>query len=154
MKSAKDIDRILEKYGDLLYRTSYVLIGNPHDVQDILQEVLIRYLEKSPDFSDSEHEKAWLLRAAHNLCIDFLRFRRRHCHLELEQIQDVLPAPQDQHVLEELFALPPKLKIALALHYLDGYSVRQIAEIIGSSENAVKKRLQRGRNLLKTKLDQ
>ena len=54
----KSIDIVIERYGDLLYRTAYVQVGNQHDTQDILQEVFIRYIEKSPAFADEEHEKA------------------------------------------------------------------------------------------------
>lgn len=45
-KSEPDVGRILQAYGDMLYRTAYLLLGNSHDVQDILQEVLLRILRK------------------------------------------------------------------------------------------------------------
>ena len=61
-KNEPEVERILQAYGDMLYRTAYVLLGNPHDVQDALQETLLRYLEKAPAFMSSAHEKAWLLR--------------------------------------------------------------------------------------------
>ena len=47
-KSESEISRVLQDYGDMLYRTAYLLLGNPHDVQDALQETLLRYLEKAP----------------------------------------------------------------------------------------------------------
>lgn len=150
----KSIDTVIEKYGDLLYRTAYVQVGNQHDTQDILQEVFIRYIEKSPAFADEEHEKAWLLKVAHRLCIDFHRFRKRHCHLDFSQIEDVVAIPEDKEIIQELFALPPKQKSVLILHYLEGYQIKEISEITGLSENAVKKRLQRGRELLKSRLSE
>ena len=61
-KNEPEAGRILQTYGDMLYRAAYVLLGNPHDVQDALQETLLRYLEKAPAFVSREHEKAWLLR--------------------------------------------------------------------------------------------
>lgn len=67
-KSEPDVSRILHVYGDMLYRTAYLLLGNPHDVQDILQEVLLRYMEKAPAFLSQDHERAWLLRVVSNCC--------------------------------------------------------------------------------------
>ena len=50
-KNKSEISRVLQDYGDMLYRTAYLLLGNPHDVQDALQETLLRYLEKAPAFA-------------------------------------------------------------------------------------------------------
>lgn len=147
-----EINRILQAYGDMLYRTAYLLLGNPHDVQDALQETLLRYLEKAPAFDSAEHEKAWLLRVTANCCKDFLRFRKRHACLDIEPLKDQLPAPEEQRLARELGALPAKWKTVLILYYFEGYSVRETAEILRVSENAVKKRLQRARQALKLEL--
>ena len=62
--------------------------------------------------------------------------------------------PEDKEIIQELFALPSKQKSVLILHYLEGYQIKEISEITGLSENAVKKRLQRGRELLKSRLSE
>lgn len=154
MERKNEIDRILQVYGDMLYRTAYLLLGNPHDVQDALQETLLRYMEKAPAFASRNHEKAWLLRVTANGCKDMLRFRKRHSHLDLEPLKEQLPAPDAQNLMGEIYALPAKWKTVLILHYFEGYSVREIADILGLSENAVKKRLQRAREALKLELTQ
>lgn len=148
-KSETDIRRVLQAYGSMLYRNAYLLLGNPHDVQDILQEVLLRYLEKAPSFHSADHEKAWLLRVSTNCCMDCLRFRKRHACTDLESLKECLAAPQQQEQLEELYALPAKWKTVLILYYFEGYSVTEIAQITRLSASAVKKRLQRGRKALK-----
>ena len=153
-KNETDIRHILEIHGDALYRNAYLLLGNPHDVQDVLQEVLIRYLEKAPSFASTEHERAWLLRVTNNCCMDCLRFRRKHTYTDLDLLRECLPAPEQQARLEELYALPAKWKSVLILHYFEGYSVAEIAKILRLSENAVKKRLQRGREALKLALSE
>ena len=152
-KREPEVDRILQVYGDMLYRTAYLLLGNPHDVQDALQETLLRYLEKAPAFVSSDHEKAWLLRVVSNCCKDYLRFRRRHSCLDLESIRECLPAQENTH-LQELYALPAKWKTVLLLHYFEGYSVKEIGEILGLSESAVKKRLQRAREVLRLEMEE
>ena len=151
-KSEPDIKHILQTYGDMLYRTAYLLLGNPHDVQDVLQEVLLRYIEKSPAFLSSNHEKAWLLRVTSNCCKDCLRFCKRHTYIDLEQIQEYLPALEEKQLIRELYALPAKWKTVLILYYFEGYTVKEIAQIASLSENAVKKRLQRAREALKLEL--
>lgn len=150
--SEPEIKRILQVYGDMLYRTAYLLLGNPHDVQDVLQEVLIRYMEKAPAFASKDHEKAWLLRVTSNCCKDCLRFRMRQSCLDPEQLQEYLPAAEDRQLLQELYTLPSKWKTVLLLHYFEGYPVREISKILKLSESAVKKRLQRAREALKLEL--
>ncbi len=152
VKSETEVNRILQTYGNMLYRTAYLLLGNPHDVQDVLQEVLLRYLEKAPAFASPEHEKAWLLRVTSNCCKDCLRFRKRNSYTDLELLKECLPAPEQKEHLEELYALPAKWKTVLILHYFEGYQTKEIAQIIGVSECAVKKRLQRARQALKMEL--
>ena len=152
-KNKSEISRVLQDYGDMLYRTAYLLLGNPHDVQDALQETLLRYLEKAPAFVSSDHEKAWLLRVTSNCCKDCLRFRRRHSYLDLEPLQECLLAEEHAHV-QELYALPAKWKTVLLLHYFEGYSVKEIGEILGLSESAVKKRLQRAREALRLEMEE
>lgn len=151
-KNDSEVSHILQTYGDMLYRTACLLLGNPHDVQDALQEVLLRYLEKAPAFASREHEKAWLLRVTANCCKDSLRARRRHSHADLEPLRECLPARESRH-LQELYALPAKWKTVLILHYFEGYSVKEIAGILGLTENAVKKRLQRARDALRLELE-
>ena len=151
-KSKPDVKYILQTYGDMLYRTAYLLLGNPHDVQDVLQEVLLRYMEKSPTLLTPGHEKAWLLRVTSNCCKDCLRFCKRHTYIDLEQIQEYLPAPEEKQRIQELYTLPAQWKTVLILYYFEGYTVKEIAKIIGLSENAVKKRLQRAREALKIEL--
>ena len=153
-KNETDIRHILQTHGDALYRSAYLLLGNPHDVQDVLQEVLLRFLEKAPSFASTEHERAWLLRVTNNCCMDCLRFRKKHAYTDLDLLRECLPAPEQQAHLEELYALPAKWKSVLVLHYFEGYSVAEIAEILRLSENAVKKRLQRGREALKLVLSE
>lgn len=147
-----EINRILQAYGNMLYRTAYLLLGNPHDVQDALQETLLRYMEKAPAFVSGDHEKAWLLRVTANCCKDLLRFQKRHSHLDLDGLKEQLPASKEQSLMLELYALPAKWKSALILHYFEGYSVREIGTILGITEAAAKKRLQRAREALKREL--
>lgn len=151
-KSEEEISHAIELYGNLLYRMAYVLLGNIHDVQDVLQEVMIRYMEKAPVFQNAEHEKAWLLKVTSNLCRDYLRFNRRHTYVNLDQLENLCPAPEQRELLAEIISLPAKWKTILLLHYVEGYKINEISQITKLSENAVKKRLQRGKEALRQKI--
>jgi len=79
-----------------------------------------------------------------------LRFRKRHPKISIDDLSHRLSAPAQEEALAELLLLPPGQKIVIYLHYVDGYSVKEIAGILKLSESAVKKRLQRGRDFLHT----
>ena len=143
-----DIERILDVYGDRLYRLCLLMLQNRDDAEDAVQETLIRYFRKAPEFSDAEHEKAWLLRVAANQCRDQLRFRTRHDHLDAEELSLAAPDVPDNSVLEALSKLPEPFRLVMVLHYVEEYRVEDIAKIIGRTPSAVKMRLQKGRRLL------
>ena len=147
------IEDILNTYGDLLYRTGMMILGNPHDMQDVLQEVMIKCMKKMPDFCDKEHEKAWLLRVTINSCKDILRFRSRHQYLDIETLDIESVEAQEEGLVQEIAHLPHKWRVVLVLHYVEGYSLKEIADILAITENAVKKRMQRAKNALKKRLE-
>ena len=125
------------------------ILRDPQAAEDAVQETYITYMRKAPPFSDSEHEKAWLLTVAANKCRDMLRYRKRHI-TEPESVLDTLVQDSESsYILEALMILPDKFRIVLTLHYIDGYKVEEIAGMIGKSASAVKMRLQKGRKLLK-----
>ena len=148
------IENIINLYGDLLYRTGIMILGNPQDVQDVLQEVMLKVLQKMPEFHDSEHEKAWLLRVTINLCKDMLRFRFRHQYIQIDELEIEAVDTDDRQLLQEIIQLSSSWRIVLILHYVEGYSLREIADILSVSENAVKKRMQRAKKALRAKLEE
>lgn len=165
MDCKNDIERIMELYGNSIYRMSYYILQNTQDAQDVLQETLIKYMQKSPQFQSESHEKSWLLRVANNLCKDMLRFRKRNQFLNLDELTDNIstlqsipsgPSEPDNtsHLISLIFALPDKYKRTIYLHYYEGYTAKEIAVILKTSEGAVKKRLERGRNQLRRILEE
>ena len=145
MDIGQSITEAVIKYSDMLYRICIVILCNEQDVQDAIQDTFCRYLEKKPEFRDEEHEKAWLIRVATNICCDMVRFRIRHPKIAIEKLENTLVAPEQTEVLKELLELPVKQKTVIYLHYVEGYRVKEIADILGITESAVKVRLFRGR---------
>ena len=148
VRPAEDVETIIERYGDLLYRLCILMLKNESDAEDVIQETLIKFYRKAPVFEIADHEKAWLIRVATNECRDLLRFRVRHPLAEVEQIMVASEDSTDSGILEALASLPEKYKLVLALYYVEGYKVEDIAKIIGRTSSAVKMRLQKGRRLL------
>lgn len=143
------IEELVLKYSNTLYKICIVMLCNEQDAKDAVQDTFCRYLEKRPDFANEEHGKAWLIRVASNICRDMLRARSRHPKVSIDDLSNVLAAPAQRDVLTELMELPPKQKAVIYLHYVDGYSVKEIADILKITESAVKKRMQRGREYLR-----
>lgn len=146
------IEEIVRTYSNMLYRICIVMLGNDADAQDAVQDTFCRYLEQNKEFTDKEHEKAWLITVATNCCRDMQRFRLRHPKVNLDKITASYDAPDYNEVLVELIKLPSSIKSAVYLHYIEGYKLAEVSEMLGISPNAVKKRLQRGRELLKLRL--
>lgn len=145
----KDIREAVTKYSDMLYKICIVILCNEQDVQDAIQDTFCRYLEKKPDFRDEDHEKAWLIKVATNICRDMIRFRVRHPKVCIDEVEHMLVAPEQREILRELLELPVKQKTVIYLYYVEGYHIKEIADILGITESAVKTRLLRGRKQMR-----
>ena len=152
MSIEEDIRKAVLKYSDMLYKICIVILCNEHDVQDAIQDTFCRYMEKKPNFRDEEHEKAWLIRVATNISRDMVRFRIRHPMVSIDELENSLAAPEQKETLKELLELPVKQKMVIYLHYVEGYHIKEIADILGITEGAVKMRLQRGRQQMQLSL--
>ncbi len=148
-KISPDAERALEEYGNSLYRLCSVMTGNREDAQDAVQDCFLRYMTKAPDFNDSEHEKAWLIRVASNICHDILRHRKRVSFVSLDEISNIGTSEDNAQILGLLMALDEKYRIVMHLHYVEGYKTDELSALLGISSAAVKKRLQRGREALR-----
>lgn len=149
------VQRIFHEYGESLYKICLVMLKNTHDAEDAVQDILIKYMVKKPVFDTDEYEKAWLIRVAINVCKDRLRFKMKHPQINIETLQTTYSEQCKEHkVLEILINLPVKYKEVLLLYYFEEYKCQEIGRMLKITESAVKKRLERGRNLLKKELEE
>ena len=148
-----EAERLVYTYSDLILRLSFTYLKSTHDAEDICQTVFLKLLTSGQTFASPAHEKAWIIRTTANACKDALRstFRRRTVALEAAATTAAPEAP-DNAVLEAVMALPENYREAVYLHYFEGYSVREIAGLLGRSEAAVTAHLSRGRHKLRTTL--
>ena len=152
-----DLENTILKYSDLLYRICFLILKNEQDVGDVIQETFIQYMKKHPDFESEEKKKAWLIKVSQNKCKDFLRFHKRHSYVPIDEVEDILMGtsdvePSHKVQLEEIWELDYKLKSVVILYYIEGYSIKETAQMLAISESACKKRLERARNKLKEML--
>ena len=145
----EQVERLVEEYSVLLNRHSYAMVHNEEDARDIVQETYLRYMRAAPRLQDGEHEKAWLLTVAMNLCRNHLRQRKAHAILPLETVADPVAPAEDTPLLDRLMTLPDKVRVVVLLHYVEGYKVREIAARLHLNQSTVKMRLQKGRQLLR-----
>lgn len=147
MRTNAEIERVVNEYATMLLRVAYSQLNNRAEAEDTVQEVLLKYMEKAPVFQSEEHEKAWLLRVTINHCKNHLAsawFRKR------ADLDEGIPALDNEEleVVSAVAALPAKYRAVVHLYYFEGYSTKEIAEILHSRPNTVSSRLSRARALL------
>ena len=154
MKNSEEMNRAVEMYADMVRRICLVHLKNKHDMEDVFQNVFLKYMLYKGSFENEEHEKAWLLRVAINASKDYLRsfFRRNVVSFEALHEVEAEEAEEHREVLEAVLSLPVKYKDTIYLHYYEGYSAAEIGRILGKKENTVYSLLFRGREMLKEKL--
>lgn len=151
--SDEEIKEIVEKYSSLIFRISYCILCNSEDAEDAVQETFLKYITKAPDFNDEEHRKAWLIKVAANISKNMLMFRLKRETVSIDDVENIGISEDDYETFELIMSLPAKHKIVMTLYYVEGYKSKEIAEIIGISEATVRKRLQKGRELLKIEFE-
>lgn len=142
-------DQAVDKYIQTVYAACVMRLNGNFDVDDCVQNTFIKLYEKSPDFIDENHLKAWLLRVAINEC----RMSRRKSlrFVPLDTLKDIpLRQSDDSSDLSwALMQLSGKYREVLYLHYEEGYKVKEISEILQTKEGTVLSLLKRGRDKLK-----
>lgn len=152
-KTEGEIERVVEEYSDMLFRIGITHLKNRQDAEDIVQHVLLVFLENQPAFESKDHEKAWLIRVAVNT------FRN---HLKSAAFRKTIPYDEnrigsavynmeiaERNVLKSVLALPDKYRIIIYLFYFEDYSISQIAYVMKRKESTVGSQLFRARQLLK-----
>ncbi|MBQ6935823.1 MAG: sigma-70 family RNA polymerase sigma factor [Clostridia bacterium] len=147
------VDAVVNKYSDMLFRICYCILCNKSDAEDALQDTFVKLITKAPDFNDDEHEKAWLIKVATNISKNMVMLRLRRNTVDFNDITEIGVKDEDSEVFEAIMNLPVKYKIVMVLFYVEGYKTEEISEIIQVSSEAVRKRLQKGRELLKIEFE-
>lgn len=147
-------EEILYRHRLMLCRLAYTYTRTVSDAEDIVQDLFVYVLTKKPDFTDAEHQKAWLIRSTIHRSINFVKKRGRE-QKALEQLRQTTPigsqayAPADHTVLDALDRLPARYKGILYMYYYEDYDQEEISCILDLPLGTVKTRMARGRKRLK-----
>lgn len=153
MRSEQECEQAVDRYADMVRRICLVHLKNTADTEDIFQNVFLKYLQHDKPFTDAENEKAWIIRVTLNACRDHLRALLRHRTTPLEAIAEIADLePRHRDVLEAVLSLPEKYRDVIYLHYFDGYTAKEIGQMLHKRENTVYSLLSRGRDMLKPML--
>jgi RNA polymerase sigma-70 factor (ECF subfamily) len=152
-----EVTENLGDHAEMLYRFAMSITRDPSLAGDLVQDTFVRALERSNQYRGDAPLGAWLRRILHNLAID--RTRRATHEVVVEEIEarwrnddyTVDPAAvamraETREELEDALArLPFIYRVAVVLHDVEGWTVREIAETADISLPAAKQRLRRGR---------
>ena len=157
-------DEIVSQHSARVYRLAYLLTGNPHDAEDLTQEVFVRVFRSLSSYTPGTFE-GWLHRITTNL---FLDQARRKAKIRFDALTDdadaripsrsatpdtaVMDGMFDEDVESALAALPPDFRAAVVLCDIEGLSYEEIADVLGLKLGTVRSRIHRGRTMLRKAL--
>lgn len=161
LRSEAFMEHAIERHRGAVLRLALARTRNAADAQDVAQDVFIKLLRSTTRFHDDDHLHAWLLRATHDSCVDLHRQAWRRRVETREDMAVVADRETWDPTIEEVVnhpvwtameRLPDKLRCALHLHYVEGYGIAEVADILGCTEAAARTRLHRGRKKLTAEL--
>lgn len=152
---------LVRRYQEKVIWIAYQMVGNYEEARDISQEVFLRVYRSIQTFNLMSNFYTWIYRIAVNLCIDYHRKQKNSQRLvSFEEIGEVgaRTSPADHYAEKKeislevealLRELPPLYRTILLLRDIEGFSCKEISNIVGCNANTVRWRLFRARQLFK-----
>ncbi len=146
--AAHGIERFLTDRGSGLLRAAWLLTGDDHHAEDLLQTALAKSLGKYDALANDHKFEAYLRTTIYRTFVSW--WRRRSWKSETvtehvpEQVEDDVPTELRLDVLRALDTLPRMQRAVLSLRYLDDRPIAEVAAMLGIGEGTVKKYAHRG----------
>ncbi|MDD3693348.1 MAG: sigma-70 family RNA polymerase sigma factor [Oscillospiraceae bacterium] len=154
LRTNEELSQIYNRHVKTVYKVCFMFMKNRHDTEDMVQNTFIRLMRDKTCFESEQHEKAWLIRTAANLCKDHFRGWWSKT-IGMDNVAEVAvdtPSNIDE-TLNIVLSLPPKYKTVVYLYYYEGYSTVEIAKMLKQNESTVRSRLYTARKLLKIEME-
>ena len=156
-----DIENTVRSYGDMVLRLAVVNTKNMAEAEDIFQEVFLQLIRNKECIQDQEHLKSWLIRVTINKSRSYLTSFWNKFTQGLGEAEEV----EDEEAIRVLFSkeslsdvtraileMPLKYRKVIHLYYYEGFSTKEVADILGKKESTLRCELSRGRKMLEKKL--
>lgn len=146
---------LVKKYIDTVFRLAFSYLKNREDADDVVQNVFLKLYRQTKPFDGEDHIKFWLIRVTVNECKSLLRAPWRQTEsFEAYAATLSFTDPEHSDLFYAVMALPRKYRLPIYLHYYEGYSTAELAEILKIPKGTVCVNLKRGRDLLKKSLEE
>ena len=153
--SEVELERLINQYGDGLLRVCLLYLKDYALAEDAVQETFLRAYRNYDRFEGRSSEKTWLTAIAINVCRNMLRspwHRRNSGEEALQYLKSEDPGMPDPTVSRAVMRLPRDLRAAVILHYVQGFKIREIAQVLEVPVQTVSSRLSRARGRLRAEL--
>jgi len=155
-RTDREIAEIYERRKLTVYRVCFAYMKNTSDTEDAVQDAFFRLIKTGPAFESEEHEKAWLIRTAANVCKNALRSRRRKREnsADYENLRERgnIDGFETGEVFGAVMSLPEKYKTVVYLYYYEGYDSVEISKILVKPQSTIRNYLHEARSLLRKEL--
>lgn len=149
----------MQIHSDYLLRIAYLYVKDWQVAEDIIQDAFLSYYVKFEQFEERASLKTYLVRIVINKCKDYLKswtYRKQQLTNRFFQTktdpQKALQQAERLDIAEAILQLPLSLREVIIHYYYDELSVLEVAALLGISDNTVKTRMRRARQLLKESL--
>lgn len=159
---ARAFEELVRRHLRSAHAVALGVLANPADAEDVCQEAFLTALERLEECRDPKRFAAWLMRIVRNRALNFRQSRSLREGVPLEETaeraggddpgREAERSELRERLLAALAGLPESQREVVLLHDLEGWRHREIAELLGTSEGAVRVRLHEARRRLRTEL--
>lgn len=147
-KDSEAFEQLMRPCIQKMYRIAYSILRNDEDAADAIQETTFLCWQKISQVRNEEFFETWLIRILINQCNNILKNRKKVIYTD--EFSDA--CYEDDYSTCEwksvIKGMNDKYRLVMELFYVDGYSTKEIAQILCITEMSVRKRLSRGRKQL------
>jgi RNA polymerase sigma-70 factor (ECF subfamily) len=151
-------EELIYRYDKMVLRLALKFTNDEDDAKDIYQEVFIKVFKGLSNFQFKSEFSTWLFRITTNVCITYKRSKQKLIHYSIEESEESITAnlagsesesPESIYLTSEfgsklnnaLDTLSPNQKMSFLLKHLEGYKIREIADMMNCKEGTIKKYL-------------